>query len=187
MEDRADPAGDIPLNLHEPLFTLAEAAALSGVTEQAFYRWWSRGVLENIGQKDRAGRGGTWLFSMVDVLKLHIMASLTVRANITTASDAADIAGIAAQAALSSTGPDAAASPSRPHVNLLVGWNEDGELVAQTHNISEPGHYLPPRRPDDEKAHPFRRPHIVIPITSLFIDLFLRAHKYLWAGKPLDA
>ena len=131
------------------------------------YNWISRGVLP-LGLKRENGRR---YLSLLDILRLEILHDCSVRGAILP-SMAAKIANIAAvkaeQDGLGRT------DRGRPVLNMLVCWDEAGELVATFHDITEPGHYRPPvRRPGDNSYQPLRRFHAVLPIAQMLADLIL--------------
>ena len=169
MSKAADPLGDVPIRLTEPMFTLPDAAFLSGVPEKSIRNWMARDVLR-IGQKHFAGR---WTYSVLDVLRLSIMHSLAVNISLPVR-QAAHVAEVAATIATDSTTRDTsgafldAADGYRPNKNIVISWDEAGEPFAAVADIKRAGNYYPPASGD------LRRAHVVVPVTALFNDLVLR-------------
>lgn len=174
MSSIDDPAGDVPIDFETHLFTLADASIITRVGIKSVRNWMDRAVLPTIGRKDAIS--GRWLFNIYDCVKLAVVHDLVVRSHggfLT--HEAGWIAGLVVDgiAQVMQQQPD-----HRPCLNLLVGWREDGEIVAEFHSIEgPPGHYYPPARLDDDGYQPLRRPHMVIPIWPLLADVVLRTEQ----------
>jgi hypothetical protein len=173
-------AGDTPIYFKEYQFTLAEAAAVSGVSEKNIRNWLARDVLK-IGKKHFLGR---WLFNFLDLVRLTVMNDLTqqVAMQPVEASQIANGVGIT-DLVYEMTRRDATGQlldgkdGYRPNVNVMVAFI-DGKPFAVSTNIKNPGNYYPPDDSDVANAA-FRRAHIVIPIYGIVSDLMFRLERLM--------
>jgi hypothetical protein len=162
-------------------FLIPDAALLARVPEGSLRNWLARDVMR-LGIRTSAGRV---LLSLLDILQLEIMHDLAVRGGFK-ASDAAQIAEIAAERVRNhGTG---SAEHGRPVLNLIIGWNEEGELLASFVDLVGPGFYRPPARKDgDDSYNPLRRAHLVLPLASMWADLILRNDELERVNKRAEA
>lgn len=174
-------SGDRPIIPQSLEYTVADAAVLARVPEISIRNWMARGTL-NVGMRTAGGRV---LLTLMDILRLEVMHDLCVRAAFK-ASEAAEIAEIVVEKVRKHGTGDA--SQGRPVMNLVVGWNEAGELVANFVDLVGPGFYKPPPRLDgDDSYNPLRRAHLVLPIASMWADLILRTEQLERANKRAEA
>ena len=156
------------INLKAYDYALEDAAALARVPPISVRNWVARGILP-LGLKMANGRR---FLSLLDIFRLEVLHDLSVRGAILP-SMAAKIANIAAvkvdQAGIGRT------DRGRPALNMLIAWDEAGELVATFHDIADgPGHYRPPaRNAGDTSYMPLRRVHLVLPLAQMVADLIL--------------
>jgi hypothetical protein len=151
---------------------MIDASILSRVAIKSIRNWMDRS-LPNLGRKDAIS--GRWLFTLRDCMKLVVVHDLVVRTNGGFLS--ADAALIAELVVSRIDEVLKQSADHRPALNLLIGWREDGTMVATFHSIEQPGHYHPPRSNDREVYQPLRRAHMVIPVWERFADVVLRTEQ----------
>ena len=174
-----DSGGDTPIMLAEYQFTLGDSAFLSRVPDKTIRNWLARGVIA-VGKRHFVGR---WTFNMLDIIKLTVMYGLMVRLQLPPAS-AVLLAEAVAQDAWDGTARDHGGKllsddGVKPNRNLLVAFDDNGQVVAAWADIKKAGFCYaasakgsPLLSPEQVEA--FRHPHVVIPTTALIHDLILR-------------
>ncbi|MBF0391900.1 MAG: MerR family transcriptional regulator [Alphaproteobacteria bacterium] len=172
--------GDTPIVFAEYQFTLAEAAALSGVAEKTIRNWLAREVLK-IGKRHILGR---WLFNVIDLVRLAVMNDLTQQiamppAEASQIANAQGITDIVGRMTMRDESGQLLESADgyRPNINFLVAFHE-GELVGFAVNIKTPGNLYPPHHGDVANAA-LRRAHVVIPIYATVGDLIFRIEELI--------
>ena len=161
------PSGDVPVNIEAHCFTLPDAVYLTGVPELSLRNWLARKTV-GLGNKDRLT--GRWLFSVLDALKFRVMYALSVRKGMDVGPrNSAIIADMAANAARENLRKKR--DGYRPNINVIVAWDENGEMFCTTADIKHPGNYYPPLPGGDE--HPLREPIICIPCAVMLHDLII--------------
>jgi hypothetical protein len=165
-----DPGGDEKIDVHARAYSLAEIAVLSNVSAMSVRNWLVR-VRMNVGQKSWAGR---WRFSLLDGLRLSVLQAICVRADLVELEDGAKIAEAVVEEALKFLRQPP--SGQRENFNVLVGWNEQGEIVVGSFRSLQPhlGHHWPPRATHDGDYQPLRAPYLVLPASAMVSDLMLR-------------
>jgi len=164
-------AGDVRIDFTDERYTLVDTAFLARVPDMSVRNWQARGMF-TVGHKHPAS--GRWFFSLCDALRLAVMHDLCVRPGLDFGPRKASvIADFVIDAAMKNLAePD---DGYRRNLNVLVAWDEAGEMLVTTADIKHPGSYYPPVN-NDEYA-PLRRSIIAIPASAMLIDLGLRTEQ----------
>jgi hypothetical protein len=179
------PTGNVPVDIAERCFTLQDGVFLSRVAEQTIRNWRFRGILTTIGDKD--ARNGRWHFSLIDLLHLAVMYDLCMSRGLDFGPARADtIAAMVVRAARENL-----AQPReryRKNLNVICGWEEDGELFAAVTEIRRAGEYSPPvDERDGDEFSPLRRVILCIPAAAMLSDLIIRTEYLQQRNKRAEA
>ena len=164
-------SGDVPVDISERQFTLPDTGFLARVPDGSIRNWQARKIV-TIGHKHWPS--GRWYFSLKDALRLAVMHDLCVRRGLDFGpTKAAIIAEMVVKAA-----SDHLAEPSegyRQNLNVVVAWEEDGEMFGTTADIRHPGNYYPPVSDrDGDEYCPLSRTIVCIPAAKMLSDLIIR-------------
>jgi hypothetical protein len=181
---KPDSYGDRPIDVHARAYSLAEIAALVNAPEKSVRNWMVRVRLLDIGAKHWTGR---WKFSLIDGLRLSVLQSLCVRIDLVELDDAAKIADVVVEEALKFLRRPP--SGQRENFNVLVGFDETGELVVGSFRSTQPhlGGHWPPRAANDGAYQPLRAPYLVLPASAMVADLILRTDRIAEAAERDEA